>query len=154
VLNADDPANRRVIDFFARHDERDQPLDEPAYYPPMERLTTHPDGIEFLWKSLGSKLPAACARFVHGVPCLAHDRSGIVLAFALGTAYAFRLPPPEFAEALRAEASAVQKWSGGSVTDLSLELGPDWLWGRWWAVTEQDWVAASYRAFSAPCSGG
>lgn len=147
MLNTADPANRRVIDFFARHDQRDEPLDEPAYYPPIERLTTHPDGIERVWKGLGSKLPAECARFVRGVPCLVHDRSGIVLAFALGTAYAFRLPPPEFAAALSADASAVQKWSGGSVTDLSEDLGPDWLWGKWAAEAESGWIAAAYAAF-------
>jgi hypothetical protein len=36
VLNTEDPANRRVIDFFAGRDKRNEPLDEPAYYPPMD----------------------------------------------------------------------------------------------------------------------
>jgi hypothetical protein len=147
VLNTEDPANRRVIDFFARRNERGEPLDEPAYYPPIGRLTTHPDVLDHVWKDLGSKIPADCKRFVNGIPCVVHDRSGIILAFGWGTAYAMRLPPPEFAEALRTKASAAQKWSGGSVTDLSVELGPDWLFGRWGGAAEPGWVAAAYQAF-------
>jgi hypothetical protein len=91
--------------------------------------------------------PTTLRSGVNGVPCVVHDRSGIILAFGWGTAYAMRLPPPEFAEALRAEASAAQKWSGGSVTDLSVELGPDWLFGKWGGAEEPGWVAAAYRAF-------
>jgi hypothetical protein len=147
VLNTEDPANRRAMDFFAGHDQRNEPLDEPAYYLPMERLTTHPDALDHVWKDLGSGVPADCARFVHGVPCLVHDRSGIILAFAWGTAYAFRLAQAEFAQALLAEASPIKKWSVGSVTDLSVELGPDWLFGKWSGPEESSWVAAAHRAF-------
>ncbi len=147
LLDTEDPANRRVVDLFARRDERGQPLDEPAYYPPLERLTTHPDILDRVWKKLGSEIPPGCARFVHGVGCLVQDHSGIVLAFGWGTAYALRLPPPELAEALLAGASAAMRWSGGAVTDLSEQLGPDWVWGKF-AGREPAWVAAAYRAFT------
>jgi hypothetical protein len=146
MLDLEDPANRRVVDYFARRDQRGEPVDEPAYYPPMEHLTTHPDVIDRVWKDLGSKLPTECRRFVHGVACLVHDRTGIILAFGWGTAYALRLPPAELGEAFSGGASAAMKWSGGSVTDLSVELGDDWLWGKY-AGSEPDWVAAAYDAF-------
>jgi hypothetical protein len=153
VLNLEDPANRRVIEFFAGRDKRSEPLDEPAYYPPMERLTTHPDVLEQVWEKLGSRIPTECRRFVHGVACLVQDRSGIILAFGWGTAYALRLAPAEFGDALKGGASPATRWSGGSVTDLSIELGPDWLWGEY-ADSETGWVAVAYGAFSAASLGG
>ena len=105
-----------------------------------------PDFIDRVWKDLGSKLPTECRRFVHGVACLVQDRTGVILAFGWGTAYALRLPPAELGEALAGGASAAMKWSGGSVTDLSIELGGDWLWGKY-AANEPGWVAAAYAAF-------
>ncbi len=146
MLDLEDPANRRVVDYLAKRDERDQPLDEPAYYPPIERLTTHPEVLGHLWRDLGSQIPPACARLVRGTPCLVQDRSGIILAFALGTAYAMRLPLPERGEALLAGATAAMKWSGGAVTDLAEDLEGGWLWGRW-VGPEPAWVAAAYSAF-------
>lgn len=146
MLDLDDPANRRVVEYFAKRDQRGEPLDEPAYYPPLGRLTTHPDVLDYVWKTLGSKLPAECRRFVHGVACLVHDRSGIVLAFGWGTAYSLRLPPAELEEARQSGAAAAKTWSGGSVTDLAADLGPDWLWGSH-SDREPVWVAAAYEAF-------
>ena len=73
-----------------------------------------------------------------------HDRSGIVLAFGWGTAYAMRLPPPLLAAALKADAKTVEKWTGGGHTDIARDLGADWLWGCW-SDAEPDWIAASYR---------
>ena len=153
MLNTEDSANRRVVELFAKRDQRDEPLDEPAYYPPIERLTTHPDLIDRVWKTLGGAIPPSCARFVHGVACLVQDRSGIVLAFGWGTEYALRLPPTELDKAILDGASPVMRWAGGDVTDLSAELGPDWVWGKY-ADAEPQWVAAAYRVFSEPSSTG
>ena len=147
MLNLDDPANRRVVELFAKRDQRDEPLDEPAYYPPIEHLTTHPDVIDRVWKTLGGALPPTCGRFVHGVACLVHDRSGIVLAFGWGTEYTVRLRRPDLAAALLTGASPTKKWAGGDVTDLSAELGPDWVWG-YFTDAEPQWIAAAYGAFS------
>ena len=153
MLDLEDPANRRVVEYLARRDQRGQPLDEPAYYPPIRMLTTHPDVLDRLWKVLGSRLPAASARFLHGVPALVQQRSGIVLAFGLGTAYALRLPPAELAAALASGASPVMRWSGGRTTDLESDLGPGWVWGRF-REPEPAWVEAAHAAFAASEDGG
>ena len=134
MVNLTDAPNRKAVAFLARHDKRHFPVDEVAFYPPISQLTTHPDVLDRIWKELGAGLPAECARFVYRTPSLVHDRSGIILAFGWGTAYAFRLPHPQLDEALVAGAKTVQTWSGGRQTNISLELGEGWLWGllvRW-----------------------
>lgn len=146
MLDLEDEANRRVVDYFAVRNQRGRPLEEAAYYPPISRLTTHPDVLEHLWKALGATLPAECRRWVNGVPALVHDRSGIVLAFGWGTAYALRLPAAELEQARGEGVSAVMRWSGGKSTDLAAELGEGWVWGRF-KPAERDWLEASYRGF-------
>jgi hypothetical protein len=146
VLDLGDPANRRVIDFFAARNQRGRPLEEAAYYPPIGLLTTHPDVLEHLWKKLDARLPEESSRWVNGVPALVQEETGVVLAFGWGTAYALRLPPDPLQIALAAGLSPVMRWSGGSQTDLSADLGPDWVWG-WFQGAEPDWVAAAHSAF-------
>ena len=147
MVNLADAKNGRVVAFFASHDRGHFPLEEAAFYPPLEQLTTHPDIIERVWKELGAKLPVECALFVHRTPSLVHHRSGIILAFGWGTAYAIRLPDTLREDALAAGATTVQTWSGGSQTDISRELGNEWLWGCWSSV-EPNWIATSYRSFA------
>ena len=151
MLDLEDPANRRVIDLFAARNERGKPLEEAAYYPPIGLLSTHPDVLEHLWKELDARLPEECSRWVYGVPALVQEETGVVLAFGWGTAYALRLPPDALRSALAAGLSPVMRWSGGSLTDLSVDLGPDWVWGRFRGA-EPDWVAAAHRAFG-PAGG-
>jgi len=148
MLDLDDPANLRVVRFLAGHDQRGEPIDEAAYYPPIELLTTHPDVLDQVWKGLGGPIPGDSARFVHGVPALVHQGRGIVLAFGWGTAYALYLTDAALPEARAAGLGPVMRWSGGSETDLSLELGPSWLWGRYRSA-EPGWVAASYQTLGA-----
>jgi hypothetical protein len=148
LINLADARNRKVVRFIAQHDKGHFPLEESAFYPPIEQLTTHPDVIERVWKDLGAKLPADCARFVHRTPCLVHDRSGIILAFGWGTAYAIRLPRSMLEEALASGATPIKTWTGGRQTDLSRELGDEWLWGSWFRA-EPDWLASSYQHFAS-----
>ena len=146
MLDLEDEANRRVVDYFAARNQRGKPLEEPAYYPPIGQLTTHPDVLEHLWKKLAGPLPEESRRWVNGVPAVVQDRSGVVLAFGWGTAYALRLPSAELEEARVAGLSPVMRWSGGRETDLSADLGPDWLWGGFKAA-EPAWLETSYRVF-------
>jgi hypothetical protein len=147
MLDLEDPANRRVVEYFAKRNARGRrrPLEEPAYYPPIGQLTTHPDVLEHLWKKLAGRLPEECRRWVYGVPAVVQERAGTVLAFGWGTAYALRLAPPELEEAHAAGLAPVMRWSGGSATDLSEDLGPDWLWGRF-RDAEPAWLAAAHAA--------
>jgi hypothetical protein len=113
MLDLEDPANRRVVEYFARHDERGRPREEAAFYPSWGQLTTHPEILEYVWTKLGSEIPAQCARFVHGTAALVHDRSGIVLAFGWGTTYGLRLPNPQREEALAAGQKRSRNGAGG-----------------------------------------
>jgi len=148
VLDLEDPANRRVVDYFAARNasDRRRPQEEPAHYPPIGQLTTHPDVLEHLWKQLSASLPEESRRWVYGVPAVVQEAGGVVLAFGWGTAYALRLAAPELEEARAAGLSSVTTWSGGRSTDLAGDLGPDWVWGRFKAA-EPGWLAASHRAF-------
>ena len=40
MLDLADPANRRVVDYFAARNQGRKPLEEAAYYPPIRLLTT------------------------------------------------------------------------------------------------------------------
>ena len=59
-----------------------------------------------------------------------------------------RLPSSMLQEALASGATPVQTWAGGRQTDLSRELGDEWLWGSWFRA-EPDWLASSYQYFAS-----
>jgi hypothetical protein len=105
----------------------------------------HPEVVERVWDELGKELPRDCRAQAKGKPVLAHPETDRILAFAHGTAYALWLTPGDQADALKAGASTVMTWSGGSVTDLAERAGPGWLWGRWYA-DEPSWLQRAYLA--------
>jgi hypothetical protein len=100
--------------------------------------------VEWVWQTLGKDLPRAARALVHGTPALVHARAGVVLAAALGTAYALRVPPARFAEAASRELSPVRTYRSAGVTlDLAL-FGPAWRFGVWGAF-EREWLVEEAR---------
>jgi hypothetical protein len=108
---------------------------------------SHPDIVERVWDQLGAALPPEAAVCILGSPALANP-AGVVLAVAYGTAYVLRLLPADLEAALRAGAQTVMRWSDGSTTDIGVEFGPDWIFGRWDA-REPGWCKASFEGLSA-----
>jgi hypothetical protein len=107
----------------------------------------HPDIVVRVWDELGSELPLDCRAQAKGKPVLAHPETDRIFAVSHGTAYALWLTPQDFADAVRAGATTIMRWSGGSVTDLAERAGRGWIWGKWFKK-EPLWVrrAASTHA--------
>src|SRR5689334_19926610 len=97
---------------------------------PYMNAGSHPDVVAHVWDVIGGVLPADAAVRICGSPALVHPPTGAVLALAYGTTYALRLLPKHLTLAKQAGASSVTKWSGGQITDLALDFGPDWVFGR------------------------
>ncbi|WP_165244346.1 hypothetical protein [Paludisphaera soli] len=66
----------------------------------------------------------------------------MVLAMGYGTSYGFRLPEVFLPEAVHAGCKTSHRWHDGKVTDLSTEVGPDWVFGCW-AKDEMAWCQAA-----------
>ena len=139
MLDLEDPANRRVVEHFAARNQGRKPREEAAYYPPMSQLTTHPDVLQHVWKTVGARLPREAARWVEGVPCLV-TAAGRVIAFGWGQGYALWVPEGRRADAEQEGLAPVKSWTGGHVTDLAADLGPGWLWGQF-RGDEAAWMA-------------
>jgi len=105
----------------------------------------HPDAVARVWDELGKELPRDCRAQAKGKPVLAHPETDRIIAVAYGTAYALWLTPADLADALRAGATAVMTWSGGSATDLAKRAGAAWVWGRWHA-DERLWLQHALAA--------
>lgn len=106
----------------------------------------HPDVVERLWEQLNPQLPGDCRHLVHGLPALVHP-GGLILAIGLGTQYAIRLLPSDYAEAAAAGARSHSAPSVGAAADLRLSHGADWVFGAWLAQ-EPDWCRAVHDAAS------
>jgi hypothetical protein len=104
----------------------------------------HPEIVERLWDQLGKNLPPSSRALVFGTPALVHRESGVVLAFALGTAYAVRLPREVLETGRPDGARSVTRWSGGGSTDIARECGEDWVFGSF-AAAESAWCEAVFR---------
>jgi hypothetical protein len=105
----------------------------------------HPDVVVRVWDQLGEELPRDCRGQAKGRPVLAHPETDRIFAACRGTAYALWLTPDDFVEALRAGASTVMRWSGGSETDLAERAGSGWIWGRWFDQ-EPSWLRRAYAS--------
>jgi len=126
------PANRPLLDYLTRRNPGAGLFAAPeSAADPYLGLGSHPDVVARLWDQLGSSLPADCRGIVCGTPALVHARSGTILAFALGTQYALRLPDGRVAEAERLGLQTVTRWAGGSTTGARSEFGPGWTFGRY-----------------------
>ena len=104
-----------------------------------------------LWDEVTVKLPVNCQWIVYGTPALVHPRSGIIFAFGGGThTYAFRLPLPEYQEAIQAGANRIFQFSANpnlkiklAVLDLDI-IGREWVFGNW-LRGEEDWCLAAFN---------
>lgn len=144
MLDLADPANRRVVDYFAARNQGRRPREEAAYYPPLSQLRTHPDVLAHLWKEVGSQLPKEAGRWVEGVFCLV-SAAGRVVAYGWGSGYALWVPESRRAQAEAAGLEPVKHWTAGHSTDLAADLGEGWLWGRF-RGDESAWIAEAAAA--------
>lgn len=109
-------------------------------------LGAHPDVVERLWGRLNAALPEDAAFLVGHGPALVHPHSRIVVALALGTQYALRLPAGRVTEAMAAGATEVHTFAtSGGTLDLRTTLGPGWVFGAW-SDAEGEWLAESHAA--------
>lgn len=108
----------------------------------------HPEIVARLWDQLGKRLPADSRALAFGTPALVHRPSGLVLAFALGTEYAIRLPEDLLAGGRPAGLRTVARWSGGGSTDLERECGKEWIFGAF-AAAEIQWCQRTFEECSA-----
>jgi hypothetical protein len=110
---------------------------------------SHPDVVSRIWDELGASMPTIQRCLIRGTPALISPVDGLVLAVALGTAYALRLAPNEFRDAIRAGAKTEHLFSTARVAlDLPSTLGEGWVFGSW-HENEQVWCASSWEALSA-----
>src|SRR5262245_33657274 len=127
-----------------RYLERTRGLQTSDVRPPREKRVdywhcgSHPDVVERVWDQLGKHLPDDCRRVVLGTPALIHPRSGVILAIAIGTQYALRVPNRVVQEGLPDGTRTQNTWSTGAHVDIRQEIGRDWIFGTW-ASAEEDW---------------
>ncbi len=97
---------------------------------PYTSLGSHPEVVEKLWDGLGAAFPGKARGIVYGTPALVSPRTGVLLAVALGTAYAIRLAPEAYAAAVLRGAETRHTYrTVGMTLDLSEEFGPGWIFG-------------------------
>lgn len=103
-------------------------------------LGAHPDVVEWVWDVLSTSLPEATARLVANRAALVHQRSGLIVAVALGTQYVIR---PTASGLARAVAAGYGTRQTSSADDPALELertlGPGWVFGRY-DMREAKWL--------------
>jgi hypothetical protein len=147
-LDTASPANRGVLQYLARNERgRNAPAIEPWTDGARStwELGSHPDIVEHLWELLASELPAECRALVYGTPALVSPEKGIVFAVALGTEYALRLPPTEFALARASGAELVHQYgTAGVMLDLPAQFGEHWSFGSF-NRREPEWCVAAFR---------
>jgi hypothetical protein len=141
------PANAGVIAYRDRHPDRPPVADLRPPRPDARdywECGSHPDVVERVWDQLGRLLPAESRMVVLGTPALIHPENGLVLALAIGTQYALRLPSPAWRNGLPPSVQTTTRWAGGVTMDIQQTLGPDWVFGTWGA-DEESWCLERYR---------
>lgn len=128
---------------YVRH--RSEPIMSHNEHPdPYMEAGSHPDVVGHVWDRLGASLPVDCRAIVYGTPALVHPEVGIVFAMAFGTRYVVRVPSERLEAAFAAGCHTEQEWTGGKKTDLSAEMGNDWVFGSG-AKDEQLWLEEMYQ---------
>lgn len=143
------PHNTKVLTYLSRG-KKDAPvfaLPNSARDPYYE-CGCHPDVVERVWDQIGKALPKDCRCLIHGTPALAHPKSGIILATAIGTQYGLRLPGDLGEAAIKAGAKLCVNWTGGGSLDIRRELGQDWVFGSW-SPNELIWCKSVYAMFDS-----
>ncbi|HET6201970.1 MAG TPA: hypothetical protein VFI25_04110 [Planctomycetota bacterium] len=126
------PANARALRYLA---ESARPGEVPFRRPragedPYMDLGSHPDVVELLWDGLGEAFAGKARGIVYGTPALIAPRCGVLLAVALGTAYAIRLAPEAYAAAMLRGAETRHTYRRpGTTLDLAEEFGLGWIFG-------------------------
>jgi hypothetical protein len=139
--------NAGVLAYLGR-DAKAVPIARPSSSPdPYFRAGAHPEIVERVWDELGRNLPRAARALVYGTPALVHPKVGLVLALALGTSYALRLPPERLTEAGARAFAATHRFSSGTTLDLAI-FGPGWRYGAWREV-EPEWLEEELERLAA-----
>ena len=149
-MQLDVPRNQHILEYLGEDGSRPlaiKPSDSPV--DPYRELGSHPDAVEWVWQRLAEPFDEAARQIVLGKPVLVAPASGEIIAMAYGTAYIIKLPKAAYHRAQAAGYQTGREWSNGSRTDLSRELGPGWLFGRW-EQEEANWLASAYRSSSEP----
>ena len=110
-------------------------------------LCAHPDIIQRLWFELPRALPENCRDIVYGHPVLRHPRTGLILAFGLGTYYML-WTSSRILEKMQFEKDDFIRvmpvdHKGKKAIDLREVLGQGWIYGRFREV-ELEWCRAAY----------
>jgi hypothetical protein len=142
--------NRKVIRFLKSRCAPGVPaLAAPDSHPdPYGKLGSRPDEVLLVWDDLGSALPVDCRAIVYGTPALVHPTAGVVLALALGTTCALRVPPDCVEAALAAGCTVTQTWSNGGMMNIEEELGRGWVFGG--GGQGSAWLLAVYQSLVPP----
>ena len=158
------PLNHEVIARLQARYPGAPVLAAPADHPDPYRMAgSHPDVVERVWDKLGAALPPDARVLVFGTVALIHPMTGAILVLAAGTMYVLRLKAPDLKQAARTpirpgwigrvlprrglEPLQVARLTDGSVYDVRVEYGPDWVLGKW-DEREPDWLVNSFREFS------
>jgi hypothetical protein len=86
--------------------------------------------VERVWDQLGAVLPPEAKRVVFGSPVLLVPTSKLIIAVAIGTQYAIRVPP------VLPSMQTQTTWSNGKTLDLRATFGADWVFGSY--AAEED----------------
>jgi hypothetical protein len=106
---------------------------------------SHPDVVERVWDQLGKSLPPESHRVVCGTPALVHPESKVVIAIAIGTQYAMRLPTA-VVQSAAGNAKIETTWSGGGSLNVRDELGPNWILGSY-SREEEVWCQQAFEEY-------
>lgn len=153
------PLNQKAVAYLSRRNPTASLIASVDSVPdPYLRLGSHPEIVERLWKQIAPAFISniECRWIVFGTPALVQPTTGVILAAALGTQYCLRLPGQLRKLALQAGCKTIIHWSPGHVTDIELEFGDDWLFGKW-LPAEIEWCREAFGIFgeiSAPHSSG
>jgi len=142
------PANENVIRYLERHgpkqDEREPHIEKRDYW----EAGSHPDVVERVWDELGKALPSESRRVVCGTPALIHPNSKVLIAIAIGTQYALRLPSLVVRAGIPANAQTEIVWAGGTRLNVQTQFGPDWIFGNYFSEEEM-WCRQTFEEYSA-----
>lgn len=93
-MTVDNPANAKVLEYLRSRARPGAAMIAQPGDPQRDYLGSgaHPDIVERLWRDLNQALPTDSRRLVYGTPALMNPDTGEILAVAIGTSYAIRLP--------------------------------------------------------------
>ena len=153
-VDSNHPANHPALNFFSVTDWGNVEIHRLADIPAEHireaywECGSHPEIVERVWDALGAELNDNCCLLVHGVNCIVHDQSGVLLAVSMGTQYVVRVTDADLPAAIDAGLKRTCDWGGTDHTNLETEFGPNWLFGGWDA-TELIWIRNVYSQFSS-----